>query len=106
MYTLTPSGVCAKQIQFDVDAEGRLNNVRFMGGCPGNLEAICRLLDGMDAKDAVGRMQGITCGKKPTSCPDQLAQAVQKVLNGNGESMRSRPGSSAGMTFGLGNPFA
>lgn len=106
MYTLTPVGVCAKQIQFDIDTEGQLKSVRFMGGCPGNLEAICRLLEGQDAKEAVARMQGITCGKKPTSCPDQLAQAVQKVLDGNGEAMRSRPGSAVGMSLGLGNPFA
>jgi uncharacterized protein (TIGR03905 family) len=93
-------------MQFDIDAGGKLADVRFTGGCPGNLEAISRLLEGMEAGEAVSRLTGITCGKKPTSCPDQLARAVRKVLDGEGDSMRARPAGAASLGFGLGNPFA
>ncbi|WP_309542628.1 TIGR03905 family TSCPD domain-containing protein [Nitratidesulfovibrio liaohensis] len=95
MHVHVPSGVCSKQIQFDV-REGLLRDVRFAGGCPGNLEALGRLLDGMPVQDAIDKLVGITCGNKPTSCPDQLAKALSDLREGrplgsSGTCRRVRP---------------
>ena len=70
----TPNGVCSVQIDFDVD-DGKLYNVRFVGGCNGNLKAIGRLVEGKDAKEVADILRGNTCG---TSCADQLAKAIDK----------------------------
>ena len=75
--TFTPKGVCAMQIDFDVD-DGKLHNVRFIGGCNGNLKAIGRLVEGKDAKEVADILRGNTCGMKSTSCADQLAKAIDK----------------------------
>ncbi|MBO6177569.1 MAG: TIGR03905 family TSCPD domain-containing protein [Selenomonadaceae bacterium] len=80
-YTYTPQNVCAKQLSFDLE-DGKLYNVFFMGGCPGNLTAIGKLLEGTDAKNAVALLKGNRCGSKPTSCADQLAIAVENALKG------------------------
>lgn len=80
MYSYAPSGVCSQQITFDLDG-GVIRNVRFAGGCPGNLQGISRLVEGMKAEEAIGRLEGIQCGGKPTSCPDQFAQALKQALN-------------------------
>lgn len=74
-----PQGVCAKLIQYDVDGENTIHNVKFTGGCAGNQTAICRLVEGMKVDDAISMLEGIPCGKRPTSCPDQLAQALKAV---------------------------
>ena len=71
-------GVCAQLINFDI-VDGKLTNVSFVGGCNGNLQGISKLVEGMDANEAVARLEGIKCGFKKTSCPDQLAEAI-KVL--------------------------
>lgn len=68
-------GVCSRMIHFEID-DNKLKNVSFDGGCPGNLKAISSLVEGMEAKDAIERLSGITCGNKTTSCPDQLAKAL------------------------------
>ena len=73
--TFTPKGVCAMQIDFDVD-DGKLHNVRFIGGCNGNLKAIGRHVEGKDAKEVADILRGNTCGMKDTSCADQLAKAI------------------------------
>ena len=70
-------GVCSRQIDFDV-VDGKIANVRFIGGCNGNLKGIAALVEGMDVDDAIARLQGISCNGRPTSCPDQLAQALLK----------------------------
>lgn len=70
------SGVCAKEVSFRL-VGGKLKGVKFVNGCPGNLEAMARLLEGMTVAEAVKRLKGITCGDKPTSCSDQLARALQ-----------------------------
>ena len=72
----TPSGVCSKQMEIDVE-DGTIQEVRVMGGCNGNLQGIASLLKGMRVEDAIQRMEGLQCGMKSTSCPDQLAQALK-----------------------------
>lgn len=74
--TYTPVGVCSKQINFDIDEEGKIHNLKFMGGCSGNLQAIGKLLEGQNAINAATILQGNTCGPRSTSCADQLAQAI------------------------------
>ena len=72
-------GVCSQMINFDI-VDGKLTNVSFVGGCHGNLQGISKLVEGMDAKEAMERLSGIKCGFKSTSCPDQLAKAVKAAL--------------------------
>ncbi len=71
----SPKGVCSMQIDFDVE-DGKLYNVEFLGGCNGNLKAIPRLIDGWTADAIAEKLSGVTCGRRPTSCGDQLARAV------------------------------
>ena len=75
----TPKGVCSRQMEIDVE-DGVIQAVRVMGGCNGNLQGIASLLKGMRVEDAIERMEGLQCGMKPTSCPDQLAQALKAAL--------------------------
>lgn len=70
-------GVCARAIHFEVDGN-KLTNVQFVGGCSGNTQGVARLIEGMDIDDAIARLEGIHCGPRPTSCPDQLAQALKQ----------------------------
>ena len=74
----TPKGVCSKKMEIDVE-DGVIQAVRVLGGCNGNLQGISALLKGMTVEDAIARMEGIHCGFKPTSCPDQLAQALKSA---------------------------
>lgn len=76
----SPSGVCAVQIEFDVE-DGKLYNVKFLGGCNGNLKAIGRLVEGKDAKEVADVLRGNTCGMKGTSCADQFAQAIDQYVS-------------------------
>lgn len=72
-------GTCSTQIQFEL-VDGKIHDVKFTGGCNGNLKGICSLVEGMDAKEAIARLEGIRCGVKATSCPDQLAKALKQAL--------------------------
>ncbi len=72
-------GVCSKEVSFSV-SDGRLKGVKFVNGCPGNLEAMARLLEGMPLKEAIAKLRGIACGDKATSCSDQLARVLEKLL--------------------------
>ena len=72
-----PRGVCSQQMQIDVE-DGVIRSFRVLGGCSGNLQGISRLVEGMEVKEAIRRLDGIRCGFKPTSCPDQLAQALKQ----------------------------
>ena len=72
----TPRGVCSRHMEIDVE-DGVIQAVRVMGGCNGNLKGIASLMRGMTVEDAISRMEGIRCGMKPTSCPDQLARALK-----------------------------
>ena len=76
--TYQPRGVCSRHMELDVD-NGIIQAVRVQGGCSGNLQGICSLLKGMRVEDAIARMEGIRCGSKATSCPDQLAQALRQA---------------------------
>ena len=67
-------------INFDIE-DNKVKNVSFIGGCSGNLQGISRLIDGMEVEEAISRMEGIHCGFKPTSCPDQLAKALKEAAN-------------------------
>ena len=75
----TPRGVCSRQMEIDVEG-GVIQAVRVLGGCNGNLQGIAALMKGLTVEDAIARMEGIRCGMKPTSCPDQLAQALKSAL--------------------------
>ncbi|WP_425446893.1 TIGR03905 family TSCPD domain-containing protein [Dethiothermospora halolimnae] len=79
MNTYTTMGVCTKQISFDIE-DNKVYNVSFFGGCPGNLEGIASLVEGMDINDAINKLKGIKCGPKSTSCPDQLAKALEEYI--------------------------
>ena len=74
------SGTCSREIEFDIE-DGKVKNVSFLSGCPGNLQGISKLVEGMKAEDAIAKLKGIKCGFKPTSCPDQLACALESMLN-------------------------
>ena len=73
-------GTCSRAIEFDLDDQNRIHNVHFEGGCNGNTQGIASLVEGMDAQEAIRRMEGIRCGMKSTSCPDQLAKALKSAL--------------------------
>lgn len=77
----TPQGVCSRAMQIEVE-DGVIRDVKILGGCSGNLQGISRLLVGMKVEDAIGRMEGIHCGMRPTSCPDQLARALKQAREG------------------------
>lgn len=74
-----PKGVCSQAIHLEL-SDGVVRNVRFTGGCPGNTQGVCRLAEGMLAKEVVARLKGIRCGFRSTSCPDQLACALEQVI--------------------------
>ena len=77
-YEYKTKGVCSQKIFFDVE-DGKVHNVQFIGGCPGNLKGICSLVEGMDIDWVIERIDGITCGPKKTSCPDQFARALKEA---------------------------
>ena len=77
-YEYKTNGTCSRKILFTVE-DGKVSNVKFEGGCHGNLQGIAALVEGMDAAEAIKRIKGIKCGMKPTSCPDQLACALEQA---------------------------
>lgn len=79
-YEYEPQGVCPMQISFDIDDENKITNIEFFGGCNGNLKAIGTLVNGMTAEKINELLNGNTCGRKPTSCADQLAKAVMQAV--------------------------
>lgn len=72
-------GTCSNSILFEID-DNKVHNVQFVGGCSGNTQGVSRLIEGMDVNEAISRIEGIHCGPRPTSCPDQLACALKKAL--------------------------
>ena len=78
-HTYYTSGTCSSVIELEI-VEGKLRNVVFQGGCHGNLQGISRLVEGMSCEDAISKLEGIRCGYKTTSCPDQLARAIKQVI--------------------------
>lgn len=79
-YSYKTSGTCSREIAFEIE-DGKVKNVQFFGGCNGNLKGIGALVEGMDVEDVIRRVEGIRCGMKSTSCPDQLAQALKAAKN-------------------------
>ncbi|MBR4750536.1 MAG: TIGR03905 family TSCPD domain-containing protein [Thermoguttaceae bacterium] len=79
-YSYKTSGTCSRSITFSIN-DGVLSNVSFEGGCQGNLRGIARLVEGMKTEEVEKRLKGISCGGKPTSCPDQLAKAIRQATD-------------------------
>ncbi len=77
-YTYRPRGVCSQQMEIDID-NGKVTGLKVLGGCSGNLQGIAKLVEGMDMDDVIARLEGIHCGFKSTSCPDQLAKALREI---------------------------
>ena len=80
MITYSTKGTCSKQIIFDIDAEHKIHNVKFIGGCSGNLQGLARLVEGKTPEEIVPVLEGIRC-KQNTSCPDQLALGLEQALS-------------------------
>ena len=79
-YETSPE-VCSEAFDIDLGDDGKLREIRVTGGCPGNLQGISSLLKGMSPEEVIPRLAGIRCGGKNTSCPDQLARALQEIIN-------------------------
>lgn len=79
--TYTTKGTCSRQIDIEVNENGIIDNVKFTGGCSGNTQGVAALVVGMSVDEAIRRLNGIKCGPRPTSCPDQLARALQEYKN-------------------------
>ena len=77
-YKYKTQGTCSREISFEIE-DGKVKNVSFFGGCNGNLKGIGSLVEGMEIDEVIKKLEGIRCGFKPTSCPDQLAQALKKI---------------------------
>ncbi len=80
-YTYRPRGVCSQLMEIELE-RNIIRSLKVVGGCDGNLKGISRLVEGMDADEAIRRLEGIRCGFKPTSCPDQLAKALKACKSG------------------------
>lgn len=79
VYHYRPSGVCSREFIIEVDEQGRILNLEIVGGCAGNTKGISKLVVGMKMEEVIQRLKGIPCGLKKTSCPDQLAIALEKI---------------------------
>ncbi len=74
------SGTCSHSVTFDIDPEGKVRDISFLGGCNGNLKGVSALCEGMTPEQIIERLKGIRCGFKSTSCPDQFARALEKEI--------------------------
>ena len=81
-YTYRTQGTCSQAIEFEIE-DGVVKNVQFYGGCNGNTQGVARLVEGMKTEDVLARLEGIRCGFKPTSCPDQLCKAIRQAVEQN-----------------------
>ena len=79
-FSYTPKGVCSRKIEFDIE-DGIIRKVVFSGGCAGNTQGVAALVCGMKAEDAIAKLEGIKCGFKNTSCPDQLSRAIKEAIS-------------------------
>ncbi len=75
-YEYRPRGVCSSRMEFEIE-DGKIQSLNVIGGCNGNLKGIASLLKGQDVDEVIERLEGITCGRKPTSCPDQISRALK-----------------------------
>ncbi len=78
-YTFQPRGVCSRQILLDIE-DGVIQSCRFIGGCSGNTQGICKLVQGMEVEEVIERLEGLDCNGRGTSCPDQLAKALRASM--------------------------
>lgn len=78
-YTYYTKGTCSQAIEFEIE-DGVLHNVQFYGGCDGNTQGVSRLVEGMKVEEVLAKLEGIRCGFKPTSCPDQLTKAIRQAM--------------------------
>lgn len=78
-YSYKTRGTCSREIHFSIDENGIISNVSFVGGCNGNLQGVSKLVEGQNYKDIISKLEGINCGGKGTSCPDQLAKALKEA---------------------------
>lgn len=83
-HVFRPTGVCSRSIRFRIRPDGTLSGLRFDDGCDGNARGISVLVEGMDASVAADRLEGIRCGRRKTSCPDQLSKAIREALSEDG----------------------
>lgn len=81
-YTYTPTGVCSRKFEIDLDGN-KIKSIKVIGGCPGNTIGLAKLLEGMDVNEAISKLKGIKCGMRSTSCPDQIAKALEKIIEKN-----------------------
>ena len=79
-FTYRPKGVCSQLMEIEIE-DGKLQSLNVIGGCDGNLKGISRLVEGMEVEEVIRRLKGVRCGRKSTSCPDQLAQALKASLS-------------------------
>ncbi len=79
-YTYKNKGVCSRETIIDIDNDHTINDIKIIGGCDGNLKGIMALLRGSKADDVIPRLKGVTCGFKNTSCPDQIALALEEAI--------------------------
>ncbi len=80
MFIYTPHGVCSNEIHVNIDDKNKIENIQVIGGCPGSLIALSELCKGQDATAIIHKLRGISCGKRETSCPDQLSYALEAAL--------------------------
>lgn len=80
-YSYKTSGVCSQVIEFDLSDDNKIHNVKFFGGCNGNLKAISKLVEGQDANNIITTLKGNTCGPRSTSCADQFTKALEEALS-------------------------
>ena len=79
-YTFRPRGVCSMQIKFEIGDDKKVRNIRFLGGCSGNTQGVAKLAEGRDANELITLLSGTDCGGRGTSCPDQLAKAIEEAI--------------------------
>ncbi len=79
-YTYKPKGVCSRSISLEIDDDKTIKSVSFVGGCNGNTQGVCSLVKGMKAEDVIAKLRGINCNGRGTSCPDQLAKAIEEAI--------------------------
>lgn len=83
VYEYVPQGVCSRLIHVELNENDVITEAYFVAGCSGNTQGVCSLAKGMKAEEVIGRLKGIRCGNKSTSCPDQLAKMLEEILKGN-----------------------
>lgn len=80
VYEYVPQGVCSRLIHVEISENNTISEAHFVAGCSGNTQGVCSLARGMKVEEVIGRLKGIRCGNKSTSCPDQLALMLEKIL--------------------------